>query len=67
MDHSISSRATIRTKARRAFASGKGRDEHGMSAGSAAVETWQTEWDLCAQAARAAAKAAHQQQFGSRP
>lgn len=66
MDHSITSRATIRAKARRAFAAGKGRDEHGMSAGSAAVETWQDEWGLCMQEARTAAKAAHQQQFRSR-
>lgn len=45
MDDPIISRNAIRAKARRAFAAGKGRDEHGFNWNAAAVQVWQQEWD----------------------
>jgi hypothetical protein len=46
MDDPIISRDLIREKARRAFARGAGRDEHGFNWHSKdAIETWQHEWD----------------------
>jgi hypothetical protein len=44
MDEPIISREAIRAKARRAFARGAGRDEHGMNPGAAAIAEWQGEW-----------------------
>lgn len=35
----------MRTKGRAAFAAGKGRDDHGMNPGSAAIAEWQDGWD----------------------
>lgn len=48
MDPSIISRDLIREKARRAFATGKGRDDHNMNWFAPAVKDWQAEWDRCA-------------------
>lgn len=41
----IISRDTIRARARRAFASGVGRDGHQMNWNAEAVRDWQDEWD----------------------
>jgi hypothetical protein len=49
MDQAIISRDHIRATARRAFAAGKGRDDHGFNWHSRdAIATWQGEWDECA-------------------
>jgi hypothetical protein len=46
MNDPIISRDTIRAKARRAFARGAGRDDHGFNWHSRdAIATWQGEWD----------------------
>jgi hypothetical protein len=47
-DPIISSDA-IRAKAQSDYAAGKGRDEHGFNWHAAAIETWQQEWDRCAE------------------
>lgn len=47
MDDPIISRDMIRARARKAFAQGRGRDEHGMNPGSPAVVDWQDEHDRC--------------------
>lgn len=41
----IISHEVIRAKAKRAYAAGKGRDEHGFNWHAAAVSVWQEEWD----------------------
>jgi hypothetical protein len=41
-------RAHQHERARRDFAAGKGRDDHGMNHGSAAIADYQAEWDRCA-------------------
>lgn len=53
MNDQIISRETIRARARRAFAAGRNRDDHGMNPGAAALHTWLTEFD------RLAAEAQH--------
>lgn len=45
MSDPIISRDHIRAKARAAFAAGKGRDDHGMNPGAAAIADWQDAWD----------------------
>jgi hypothetical protein len=46
MNDQIVSRDHIREKARRAYARGAGRDDHGFNWHSRdAIETWQREWD----------------------
>jgi len=47
MNEPIISRASIRACARDDFAKGAGRDDHNMNPGSAAIDDWQAEWDLC--------------------
>jgi len=47
-------REHVRERARRAFAAGMGRDEHGMNPGSAAIKDFQAEWDMCFEDAQVA-------------
>lgn len=47
MNDQIIPRDRVREKARRAFADGKGRDDHNMNWHAAAVPVWQAEWDRC--------------------
>lgn len=48
MTDQIFSRERMRTTGRAAFAAGKGRDEHNMNPGSAAITEWQAGWDQLA-------------------
>lgn len=58
----IVSRDYMRTKGANAFDAGKGRDDHNMNPGSAAIVEWQAGWDkrslLTRQVARRGEKAA---------
>jgi hypothetical protein len=47
MDEPMISRETIRERARKAHAQGKGRNDHDMNPWVEAVKTWQEEWDRC--------------------
>lgn len=47
MTEHVISIETIREKARKAHAAGRGRDEHQMNWHSPALATWQEEWDRC--------------------
>lgn len=51
MDDPIISRDTIRARARKAFAQGRGRDAHHMNPGAPAVADWLDEYDRCAREA----------------
>lgn len=44
MDNSIVSRDHIRAKGRAAFWAGKGRNDHDMNPGAAAIRDWQDGW-----------------------
>lgn len=48
MTDQIISRETIHARARRHFAAGKSRGDHGMNPGAAALNTWLTEFDRLA-------------------
>lgn len=55
MTFQIISRQMIRDKARAAFNRGVRRDDHGFNWHSTeAINTWQAEWDFCAQQKRQA-------------
>jgi len=45
MTDQIISRDLIREKGAAAFNAGRGRDEHNMNPGAAAIEEWQSGWD----------------------
>lgn len=45
MTDQIITRTTIRAFGRSAFAAGRGRDDHNMNPGSAAIVEWQQGWD----------------------
>lgn len=47
-DGTIITREHIRAMARRAFAEGRGRDDHAMNWHAAALMEWRAEWDCCA-------------------
>lgn len=46
MDQSIVPREWMRTRGHKARVEGKGRDDHGMNPGSAAIAEWQAGWDV---------------------
>lgn len=52
MNDQIISREQIRERARRAFAAGKGRDDHNMNWHAAALPTWLQEFDRLAAEAK---------------
>jgi hypothetical protein len=53
MDEPMISRETIRERARKAYAEGKGRDAHGFEQHQpGAISVWQAEWDNCDAAIR---------------
>lgn len=52
MSEAIISRERLHTKGAAAFTAGKGRNDHNMNPGSAAIAEWQAGWDRFAALAK---------------
>ena len=65
-DYEVIARASIRSLAARAFKRHKGRDFHGFNLGSAAIETFQLEYDRLTSAASVKCATAAVQRFDAR-